>query len=118
MDVMFVKDFQPADIPHTAVVAVGAETRRAGSETQSKDNPGVLYINIEVGCNGSRTSFEQFTDTGLSASYVVLTGDCGSRVARAVAWHTLQHAHARLCITLQTTRGRAGRALSPDDLTL
>lgn len=49
MDVMFVKDFQPAQIPHTAVVAVGAETRRAGSEGQSKDNPGVLYINIEVG---------------------------------------------------------------------
>ena len=48
MDVMFEKDFLPDEIPPTPVVAVGAETRRAGSDTQSKDNPGVMYINIEV----------------------------------------------------------------------
>ena len=52
MDVMFMKDFDPAGIPHTPVVAAGAEARRAGSEAQSKENPGVLYINIEVGCTG------------------------------------------------------------------
>ena len=51
MDVMFMKDFEPAGIPHTPVVAVGAEARRAGSEAQSKENPGVLYINVEVGRN-------------------------------------------------------------------
>ncbi len=48
MDVMFEKDFQPDEIPPTPVVAVGAETRRSGGDTQSKDNPGVMYINIEV----------------------------------------------------------------------
>jgi len=49
MDVMFTKDFDPASIPHTPVVAAGAEAVRAGAEAQSKENPGVLYINVEVG---------------------------------------------------------------------
>ena len=49
---MFTKDFDPAGIPHTPVVAAGAEARRAGAEAQSKENPGVLYINVEVGCIG------------------------------------------------------------------
>ena len=50
---MFVKDFDAAGIPPTPVVAVGAEASRAGTEAQSKENPGVMYINIAVRCSDS-----------------------------------------------------------------